>query len=58
MRSAGAAGAGLMLGDDAVMDLLEMLLHLVRSGELLFADGAGKDFSSGAFVIQKGVPLD
>ena len=38
--------------------LLEMLLHLVGSGELLLADGAGKDFSSGAFVIQEGVPLD
>jgi hypothetical protein len=35
-----------------------MLLHLVRTRELLLADDAGKDLASGTLVIEEGVPLE
>ncbi len=40
------------------MCLLQMLLHLVRSRELLLADDAGKDLACSALVIEEGVPLE
>ena len=40
------------------MRLLQVLLHLVRPGELLLADHAGKDFPCGALVVQESVPLE
>ena len=49
---------GLVLGDDTVVDLLQMLLHFVWSGEFLFADGAWKDFTGGPLVVQEGVSLE
>ena len=56
----GLAGLGgrLVLGNDAVVDLLEVLLHLVRPGELLLTDRAGEDLPVGPLVVQKCVALE
>ena len=47
-----------MLGDDAVMDLLEMLLHLVRPGELLLTHRTRKHLPIVALVIEERVSLE
>ena len=47
-----------MLGDDAVVNLLEMLLHLVRPRELFLTDGTWEDLPVGSLVIQKCVSLE
>ena len=52
------AGAGLVLGDDAVVDLLEVLLHLVGPGELLLTHGAREHLPVVALVIEEGVTLE
>ena len=58
MRSLGGAGARLVLGDDAVVNLLEVLLHLVRSGELLLTHRTRKHLPIVALVIEERVPLE
>ena len=54
----GGRGDGLRLRDDAVVHLLEMLLHLVRAGELFSAHRAGEHLPLLALVIQEGVALE
>ena len=54
----GSRGRGLVLGNDAVVDLLQVLLHLVRPGELLLTDGAGEHLPVGPLVVQKCVSLE
>ena len=49
---------GLRLRDDTVVDLLEVLLHLVRPGELLGAHRAGEHLPLLALVIQERVALE
>ena len=58
MRRLGGAGARLVLRDDAVVNLLEVLLHLVRSGELLLTHGARKHLPIVTLVIEERVPLE
>ena len=53
-----AARSRLVLGNDAVVNLLEMLLHLVWPGELLLTHGAREHLPVGALVIQEGVSLE
>ena len=48
----------LMFWDYTVMNLLQMLLHLVRTGEFFLTNRAGKNFSVSAFMIQEGVSLE
>ena len=48
----------LVLGDDAVVHLLEVLLHLVRARELLLTNRAREHLPVGALVIEEGVPLE
>ena len=47
-----------MLGNDAVVNLLEMLLHLVGPGELLLTHGTGEHLPVVALVIKEGVSLE
>ena len=47
-----------MFGDYTIMNLLQMLLHLVRTGEFFLTNWAGKYFSVSAFMIQEGVSLE
>ena len=47
-----------MFGDYTIMNLLQMLLHLVRTGEFFLTNRAGKYFSVSAFMIQEGVSLE
>ena len=43
---------------DAVVDLLQVLLHLVRPGELLLTDRAGEHLPVCPLVVQKCVSLE
>lgn len=54
----GVTGPGLVLGNDAVVHLLQMLLHFVWPGELLLTHGAGEHLPVVALVIEEGVPLE
>ena len=47
-----------MLRDDAVVNLLEMLLHLVWSGELLLTHWTRKHFPIVPLVIEERVSLE
>ena len=51
-------GGGLVFGYDAVVDLLQVLLHLVWPRELLLTDGTGKHLPVGPLVVEKCVSLE
>jgi len=54
----GGGRGGFRLGDNTVVDLFQVLLHLVRPGELLGADRAGEHLASDALVVEECVPLE
>ena len=49
---------GLVLGDDTVVDLLQMLLHLVWTRKLLLTHRTRKHFPVCPLVVEEGVSLE
>ena len=47
-----------MLGNNTVVNLLQMLLHLVGSGEFFLTDGTWENLPIGSLVIEKCVSLE
>ena len=49
---------GFRLGDNTVVDLFQVLFHLVRTRELLSADRTRENFASDALVVEERVSLE
>lgn len=53
-----AEGHDAILGHEAVVNSLHVILHFVGSREFLAAHRTGENFPLVAFVIEEGVPLE